>query len=100
MPQTGSSATLGSVSWRTYKGSIRYASFIIVLSNSGLIIIKIDTQNNAMMNSNGQITELGEQYIGEITVGNDTDPSVSSSERIRVPYTGLLSVLATIYLLV
>ena len=73
---------------------------MIVYSNSGLIKIQIDVQNNAMMNSNGQITELGEQYIGEITVGNDTDPSISSSERIRALYSSLLFVLANIYLLV
>lgn len=31
-----------------------------------------------MMNSNGQITQLGQQYIGEITVGEDSGSQTPS----------------------
>ena len=98
MRRTGLSAMPGSASWRTYKELTRYVSSPVT-SNLRLIMNN-DVQNNAMMNSDGKITQLGEQYIGEITVGNDTDPTVSSSVKTSAPSASLLSVLAVIYLLV
>ena len=72
----------------------RYAWFGVMENLQG-----VDT-DNAMMNSNGQITQLGEQYIGEISAANDTDPTVSSSTNCRyaTPPMALLVVLAFVAL--